>query len=128
MIDGEEIKSFREIKDKYGISPTLFLNQVSKKKKHFLDRNEILHSVSFFSPELEKIIDGEKRQEMNKKIMSQLKDCAIKESSYDVLSKKQINIPKEFRENMNMNDRNLLDLDQNFLVSISKRSTTKMEK
>ena len=61
MIDGEEIKSFHEIKDKYGISPT-------KKKNNFLDRNEISHSVSFFSPELEKVIDGEKRHEMNKKL------------------------------------------------------------
>ena len=74
MIDGEEIQSFHEIKEKFGISPTIFLNHISKKKNNFPDRNEISHSVSSFSPELEKIIDSEKKQEMDQKILSHLKE------------------------------------------------------
>ena len=107
------------MKEKFGISPTIFLNQIAKKKNNFLDRNEISHSVSSFSPELEKIVDGEKRQEMNQKIFSQVKNCG--KISFDVISKKKINIPKKIKGKLQMNDTHLLKLDQNSLVSILKK-------
>ena len=42
-IDGEDLFSFEQIKERFGISPTVFLNQIIKKKKHFLDKDEISH-------------------------------------------------------------------------------------
>ena len=53
-IDGEDFHTFQDIKDKYGISSTVFLNQITRKKKSFLDKNEISHFVSDFSPEFGK--------------------------------------------------------------------------
>ena len=121
VIDGEEIQSFHEIKERFGISPTIFLNQISKKKNNFLDRNEISHSVSSFSPELEKIIDSEKKkQEMNQKILSHLKECGIK-TSYDVFSKKKINVSKKIMGALRVNNTDLLGMDPNSLVAISKK-------
>ena len=55
-IGGDDFHTFQDIKDKYGISSTVFLNQITRKKKSFLDKNEISHFVSDFSPELEKMI------------------------------------------------------------------------
>ena len=88
-ICGEDFKSFQQIKDRFGISPAVFLNQITRKKHHFNDSNEISHFVSDISPEMEKLIDGQKRMEMNKKIISENKDCQIKNNSYDVLNKKE---------------------------------------
>ena len=59
-IDGEDFFSFGEIKNRFGISPTVFLNQISRKKKHFLDKDEISHFVKDFSPEMEKLCDLQK--------------------------------------------------------------------
>ena len=52
-IDGEEFTSFQQIKERFGISPTVFINQIARKKKHFLDSNEISHFVSDLCFEME---------------------------------------------------------------------------
>ena len=121
LIDGEEIQSFFEIKEKFEINPTIFLNQISK-KKNFLDENEISHSVSSFSPELEKMIDNEKKQEMINKILSKTKEGEIK-NNYDVFSKRNINVSdkKIKKYGFNLNNIDLLKMDQNSLATISKR-------
>ena len=59
-IDNEVFTSFEQIKERFGISPTLFLNQITRKKCHFLDANEISHFAEDLSPEIEKMIDGQK--------------------------------------------------------------------
>ena len=65
---------------------------------------------------MEKLIDGQKRMEMSKKIISENKDCQIKNNSYDVLNKKKVSLPKKMKSNMN-----LLELSQNVLVSKSRQ-------
>ena len=99
-IDGEDFLSFQQIKDCFGISPTVFLNQISRKKTHFLDENEITHFIENLSPEMEKIIDGKKRMEMNEKILSQNKECQLKQNSYNVLTKKKVSFPKNKGKNL----------------------------
>ena len=84
-IDAEDYQSFQQIRNRFGISPTVFLNQISRKQNSFLDQNEISHFVSDFSPEIEKMIDAEKRNQMNKKILSQSKNCQMTQNSFDVL-------------------------------------------
>ena len=66
IIDGEEISSFEQIQERFGTTPTKFLNQVTRKKKHFLDKDENQHFVEWFSPEMEKLFDLTKRSDMNK--------------------------------------------------------------
>ena len=65
-IDGEDFHTFQQIKDKYGISSTVFINQITRKKNFFLDENEISHFVSDFSPELEKMISCVNMAKANK--------------------------------------------------------------
>ena len=62
-IDNEEFTSFQQIKERFGISPTKFLNQILNQ-----DSNEISHFVKDLSPELEKLCDLEKRCFMHEKI------------------------------------------------------------
>ena len=100
-IDGEDFLSFQQIKDKFGISPTIFLNQISRKKKHFLDKDEITHFIKDLSPEIEKIIDG-KKMEMNEKHLSQNKECQLKQNSYNVLTKKKVAFPKNKGKTFNL--------------------------
>ena len=67
-IDDEEFTSFQQIKKRFRISPTLFVNQIARKKRHFLDSNEISHFVKDLSPELERLCDIKKRCLMYEKV------------------------------------------------------------
>ena len=119
-IDGEDFHSFQEIKDKFEISPTIFLNQIARKKTHFLDSNEITHFIKNLSPEMEKIIDAEKRMEMNKKNLSQNKECQLKQNSYNVLTKKKVSFPKNKGKNLQFN-KDLFEISQKSLAFQSKQ-------
>ena len=44
-IDGKEYFSFKEIEEDFGITRTIFINQLAKKKNHFLNRDEKSHNV-----------------------------------------------------------------------------------
>ena len=117
-IDGEDFLSFQQIKDCFGISPTVFLNQIAKKKTHFLDENEITHFIENLSPEMEKIIDAEKRMEMNKTILSQNKECQLKQNSYK--PKRKCHFLKIRGKNLQF-DKDLLEISQKLLSSQSRQ-------
>ena len=56
QIDGEDFFSAEEIQERFGISRTLFVNQLIKKKTHFLDSQEKSHEVTWKSDDLEKFL------------------------------------------------------------------------
>ena len=68
LIDNEEFTSFQQIKERFGISPTKFLNQIAKKQKHFLHCHEISHFVKDLSPKMERLCDLQKHSDMNLKV------------------------------------------------------------
>ena len=57
QIDGEDFSSAEEIQERFGLSRTVFFNQLCKKKTHFLDSGEISHEVTWASPRLEKFLN-----------------------------------------------------------------------
>ena len=78
QVDGEE-----EIRETFGLSRTVFFNQLSKKKTHFLDSQEKSHEVTWKSPRLETFL-------------SKLKEKAVVEKLMHSQAKK--GIPKSFAE------------------------------
>ena len=70
---------------------------------------------------MEKIIDAEKRVEMNKKILSQNKECQLKQNSCNVLTKKKVDFPKNKGKNLQF-DKDLLEISQKSLVSQSRKN------
>ena len=66
-INGKVYKSFEEIETDFGISRTLFINQLLVKKNHFLDSCEKSHEVEK-SDELEVFLDKYKKLRMCAKI------------------------------------------------------------
>ena len=53
QIDGEDFFTAEEIQERFGLSRTVFFNQLEKKKTHFLDAQEKSHEVTWKSPRLE---------------------------------------------------------------------------
>ena len=62
IIDGEEMNSFEILFSQFGMSPTRFFNQVSRKKRNFIGKDGNQHKVEWFSPEVEKLIDLKKNK------------------------------------------------------------------
>ena len=56
QIDGKDFFSAEEIQKQFGLSRTVFFNQLCKKKTHFLDSQEKSHEVTWASPRLERLI------------------------------------------------------------------------
>ena len=52
QIDGEDFFTAEEIRETFGLSRTVFFNQLQKKKTHFLDSQEKSHEVTWASPTL----------------------------------------------------------------------------
>ena len=52
QIDGEDFFTAEEIQERFGLSRTVFFNQLQKKKTHFLDSQEKSHEVTWKSPRL----------------------------------------------------------------------------
>ena len=53
QIDGEDFFGTDEIQERFGISRTVLLNQLCKKRTHFLDSQEKSHEVTWKSDGLE---------------------------------------------------------------------------
>ena len=49
QIDGEDFFTAEEIQERFGLSRTVFFNQLCKKKTHFLDSQEKSHEVTWKS-------------------------------------------------------------------------------
>ena len=58
QIDGKDFFTAEEIRETFGLSRTVFFNQLCKKKTHFLDSQEKSHEVTWVSPKLERLIQG----------------------------------------------------------------------
>ena len=56
QIDGEDFFTAEEIQERFGLSRTVFFNQLCKKKTHFLNSQEKSHEVTWASPSLEQLI------------------------------------------------------------------------
>ena len=83
QVDGEDFFTAEEIRETFGLSRTVFFNQLSKKKTHFLDSQEKSHEVTWKSPRLETFL-------------SKLKEKAVVEKLMHSQAKK--GIPKSFAE------------------------------
>ena len=68
QIDGEDFFTAEEIQERFGLSRTVFFNQLCKKKTHFLDSQEKSHEVTWKSPRLEQFLDRLKNQAMTEKV------------------------------------------------------------
>ena len=68
QIDGEDFFTVEEIQERFGLSRTVFFNQLRKKKTHFLDSQEKSHEVTWKSLILEKLIELMQKNEMEQRI------------------------------------------------------------
>ena len=64
QIDGEDFFNADEIQERFGISRTIFFNQLCKKRTHFLDSREKSHEVTWKPNDLEKFINLLKEAKM----------------------------------------------------------------
>ena len=62
QIDGEDFFTAEQIQERFGLSRTVFFNQLSKKKTHFLDSQEKSHEVTWASPRLQKFLEQAERK------------------------------------------------------------------
>ena len=83
QIDGEDFFSADEIQERFGISRTIFFNQLCKKRTHFLDSQEKSHEVTWKSDGLEKFLSRLRERDAAEKVMS---------------SQKRKNMPKSYVE------------------------------
>ena len=68
QIDGEDFFTAEEIQERFGLSRTVFFNQLCKKKTHFLDSGEKSHEVTWASPRLEKLLGLMQRNKLEQRI------------------------------------------------------------
>ena len=64
QINGEDFFSVEEIQERFGVSRTVLVNQLMKKKTHFLDSQEKSHEVTWKSDDLEKFLSLMKEAKM----------------------------------------------------------------
>ena len=69
QIDGKDFFTAEEIQERFGLSRTVFLKQLCKKKTHFLDSQEKSHEITWKSPRLEKFLSKLKEKDTVEKLM-----------------------------------------------------------
>ena len=69
QIDGQDFFTSEEIQERFGLSRTVFFNQLCRKKTHFLDSGEISHEVIWASPRLEKFLNLLRVKAVDEKFM-----------------------------------------------------------
>ena len=69
QVDGEDFFTAEEIQKRFGLSRTVFFNQLCKKKTHFLDSQEKSHEVTWASPRLQKFLSKLKEKDTVAKLM-----------------------------------------------------------
>ena len=77
QIEGEDFFSADKIQERFGISRTIFFNQLCKKLTHFLDSREKSHEVTWKSDLLESFLSKLRRnatKKVKRKIMPKCKD------------------------------------------------------
>ena len=68
QIDGKDYFTAEQIRETFGLSRTVFFNQLQKKKTHFLDSQEKSHEVTWKSDKLESFLSKLKRKDMLEKV------------------------------------------------------------
>ena len=69
QIDGEDFFSSAEIQERFGLSRTVFFNQLCKEKTHFLDSGEKSHEVTWASHCLEELLNHMKVKDAKTKTL-----------------------------------------------------------
>ena len=69
QVDGEDFFTAEEIQERFGLSRTVFFNQLCKKKIHFLNSQEKSHEVTWASPRLQKFLRKLREREVVAKTM-----------------------------------------------------------
>ena len=69
QVDGEDFFTAEQIQERFGLSRTVFFNQLQKKKTHFLDSQEKSHDVTWASSQLQKFLSKLREREVVAKIM-----------------------------------------------------------
>ena len=69
QIDGKDFFTAEQIQERFGLSRTVFFNQLCKKKTHFLDSQEKSHEITWKSPRLEKFLSKLKEKDTVEKLM-----------------------------------------------------------
>ena len=69
QIDGKDFFTAEEIQERFGLSRTVFFNQLCKKKTRFLDSQEKSHEITWKSPRLEKFLSKLKEKDTVEKLM-----------------------------------------------------------
>ena len=72
QVDGEDFFTAEEIRETFGLSRTVFFNQLQKKKTHFLDSQEKSHEVTWKSDKLALFLSKLKEQDMLGKIAAEV--------------------------------------------------------
>ena len=70
QIEGEDFFSADEIQERFGISRTIFFNQLCKKRTHFLDSREKSHEVTWKSDSLESFLSKLRERDATEKVMT----------------------------------------------------------
>ena len=69
-IDGEDFFTAEEIQERFGLTRTVFFNQLMKKKTHFLDSREKSHEVTWKSDSLESFLSKLRERDATEKVMT----------------------------------------------------------
>ena len=69
QIDGDDFFTAKQIQERFGLTRTVFFNQLCKKKTLFLDSQEKSHEVTWKSPRLEKFLSKLKEKDTVEKLM-----------------------------------------------------------
>ena len=69
QVDGEDFFTAEEIQERFGLSRTVFFNQLQKKRTHFLDSQEKSHEITWKSPRLEQFLARLKEQAVVEKLI-----------------------------------------------------------
>ena len=80
QVDGEDIFDYVEL-EKFGFQVNVSLTKILKKKKHFLDSEEITHYITWKSPEFDFFIDTLRKNRMEEKILQKNKKKSREKSS-----------------------------------------------
>ena len=87
QIDGEDFFTAEEIQERFGLSRTVFFNQLQKKKTHFLDSQEKSHEVTWKSPRLEQFLSKLKEKATMEKLMHSQARKGLPKSYEEIIEK-----------------------------------------
>ena len=87
QIDGEDFFTAEEIQERFGLSRTVFFNQLQKKKTHFLDSQEKSHEVTWKSPRLEQFLSKLKEKATVEKLMHSQARKGMPKSYFEIAAK-----------------------------------------